>query len=360
MPGLRLINLVKRYGKTVAVNRINLEIEDGEIMTLLGPSGCGKTTTLRCIAGFLIPEEGEIYLGEQQMANLAPEKRGIGFVFQNYALWPHMTVFDNLAFGLKLRRIPKSEIKERVDEVLALVRLSGFAERYPRQLSGGQQQRIALARALIIQPRVLLLDEPLSNLDAQLREEMRFEIRELQKSLGITAVYVTHDQAEALVLSDRIAVMNNGVITQIGTPEQIYNQPNNRFVAGFIGLSSFVEGVVTRMDSTATYATVTTSDNLDIRVPGDGLSLNQKLTLAVRPEHITLKHDASVSVPKEANLLEGEVVRAAYLGDVIDYRIQVGSWVLRVHAGTDTYLPPEEKVQLIIPAEQITLIPTDL
>jgi iron(III) transport system ATP-binding protein len=188
---------------------------------------------------------------------------------------------------------------------------------------------------------------------------MRFEIRELQKSLGITAVYVTHDQAEALVLSDRIAVMHDGVITQIGTPKQIYNQPNNRFVAGFIGLSSFVEGVVTRLDSTTTYATVTTGDNLDIRVPGDGLSLNQKLTLAVRPEHITLKHDASVSVP-EANLLEGEVVRAAYLGDVIDYRIQVGSWVLRVHAGTDTYLPPEEKVQLIIPAEQITLIPTDL
>jgi spermidine/putrescine ABC transporter ATP-binding subunit len=359
MPGLRLINLVKRYGKTVAVNRINLEIEDGEIMTLLGPSGCGKTTTLRCIAGFLIPEEGEIYLGDQQMANLVPEKRGIGFVFQNYALWPHMTVFDNLAFGLRLRRIAKSEIKKRVDEVLELVRLSGFAERYPRQLSGGQQQRIALARALVIQPRVLLLDEPLSNLDAQLREEMRFEIRELQKSLGITAVYVTHDQAEALVLSDRIAVMHDGVITQIGTPEQIYNQPNNRFVAGFIGLSSFVEGTVTQLESETTYATVTTNDDLDIRVPGNDLSLNQKVTLAIRPEHITLRHDASVAVPENANLLKGEVVRAAYLGDVIDYRIQVGSWVLRLHTGTDTYLHPQETAQLIIPVERITLIPVD-
>ena len=359
MPGLHLVNLLKRFGPTIAVDGINLNIEDGEIMTLLGPSGCGKTTTLRCIAGFLIPDEGDIYLGDQQITGLSPEKRGIGFVFQNYALWPHMTVFDNLAFGLRLRRVRKAEIKKRVGEALELVRLGGFAERYPRQLSGGQQQRIALARALVIQPRVLLLDEPLSNLDAQLREEMRFEIRELQKSLDITAVYVTHDQAEALVLSDRIAVMNEGIITQIGTPQQIYNQPNNRFVAGFIGLSSFVEGVVTQLDSTASHATVTTSDDLDIRVPGDSLSLNQKLTLAVRPEHITLKHDASVPVPQEANLLEGEVVRAAYLGDVIDYRIQVGTWLLRVHTGTDTYLQRDEKVQLIIPVERITLIPTD-
>jgi iron(III) transport system ATP-binding protein len=359
MPGLRLERLIKRFGQTIAVDGIDLKIEDGEIMTLLGPSGCGKTTTLRCIAGFLIPDDGEIYLGEQQITDLLPEKRGIGFVFQNYALWPHMTVFDNLAFGLRLRHVPRTEIKKRVNEALALVRLSGFAERYPRQLSGGQQQRIALARALVIQPQVLLLDEPLSNLDAQLREEMRFEIRELQKSLGITAVYVTHDQAEALVLSDRIAVMNQGVITQIGTPQQIYNQPNNRFVAGFIGLSSFVEGIVTQLDSSLTYATVTTSDNLDIRVPGDSLSLNQKITLAVRPEYITLKLDDSVAMPEEANLLEGEVVRVAYLGDVIDYRVQVGSWVLRLHTDTDTYLQLKDKVQLIIPVERITLIPAD-
>jgi iron(III) transport system ATP-binding protein len=359
MPGLRLVNLLKRFGKTTAVNSIDLEIEDGEIMTLLGPSGCGKTTTLRCIAGFLIPDEGKIYLGDQQMTDLPPEKRGIGFVFQNYALWPHMTVFDNLAFGLRLRRVAKSQVKTRVDEALAMVRLSGFAERYPRQLSGGQQQRIALARALVIEPRVLLLDEPLSNLDAQLREEMRFEIRELQKNLGITAVYVTHDQAEALVLSDRIAVMNNGIITQIGTPKQIYNQPNNRFVAGFIGLSSFVEGTVTGRDSAGTYATVTTNDQVDIRVLGGNLSRNQKVTLAIRPEHISLKNDASVIVPRDANLLQGEVLRTAYLGDVIDHRIQVGSWVLRVHTGTHTHLRPQEKVLLIIPPERITLIPTD-
>lgn len=357
MPGLRLVNLVKRFGQTTAVDHINLEIEDGEILTLLGPSGCGKTTTLRCIAGFLIPDAGEIYLGERQMTNLPPEKRGIGFVFQNYALWPHMTVYDNLGFGLRLRRISRTEIKTRIDEALALVRLSGFADRYPRQLSGGQQQRIALARALVIEPGVLLLDEPLSNLDAQLREEMRFEIRELQKKLGITAVYVTHDQAEALALSDRIAVMNRGVMTQIGTPEQIYNQPSNRFVAGFIGLSSFVEGTVTEFNQATGYAVVTTSDQVKICVPGDKLSLDQKITMAIRPEHITLKNDSSVHVPEHVNLLQGRIIRAAYLGDVIDYRIGIGDWVLRVHTATDKILRPQEQVQLIIPPEQITLIP---
>jgi spermidine/putrescine ABC transporter ATP-binding subunit len=357
MPALHLVGLLKRFGRTTAVDRIHLEIQDGEIMTLLGPSGCGKTTTLRCIAGFLIPDDGNIYLGDQEMTHLPPEKRGIGFVFQNYALWPHMTVFDNLAFGLRLRRVAKSKVKQRVDEALAMVRLSDFAERYPRQLSGGQQQRIALARALVIQPRVLLLDEPLSNLDAQLREEMRFEIRELQKNLGITAVYVTHDQAEALVLSDRIAVMNDGVVTQIGTPQQIYNQPNNRFVAGFIGLSSFVEGMVTNLNPGASYATVTTSDQVDIRVPRDNLALNQKVTLAIRPEHISLKNDPSKHIPEHDNLLDGEVVRKAYLGDVIDYRIQVANWVLRVHTDTDTHLRPKERVQLFVPAERITLIP---
>jgi spermidine/putrescine ABC transporter ATP-binding subunit len=359
MPGLRLVNLLKRFGKTTAVDHINLEIEDGEIMTLLGPSGCGKTTTLRSIAGFLTPDEGEIYLGNQHVTNLPPEKRDIGFVFQNYALWPHMTVYDNLAFGLRLKRVPKAEAKSRVGRALDLVRLSGFADRYPRQLSGGQQQRIALARALVIEPTVLLLDEPLSNLDAQLREEMRFEIRELQKNLGITAVYVTHDQAEALVLSDRIAVMNKGVITQIGSPKQIYNQPSNRFVAGFIGLSSFVEGTVTQFDNTETYAIVTTSDQVSIRVPGDNLLLNQKATLAIRPEHITLRDDASVPVPENANLLEGEVIRAAYLGEVIDYWIGIGDWVLRVHTGTEKVFQPKVKIQVVIPPKQITLIPEE-
>jgi spermidine/putrescine ABC transporter ATP-binding subunit len=359
MPGLRLVNLVKQFGRTRAVDHINLEIKEGEIMTLLGPSGCGKTTTLRSIAGFLIPDAGEIYLGDWRVTNLPPEKRDIGFVFQNYALWPHMKVYDNLAFGLRLRRVSKSEIKNRVDQALAMVRLSDFGDRYPRQLSGGQQQRVALARALVIEPSVLLLDEPLSNLDAQLREEMRFEIRELQRNLGITTVYVTHDQAEALALSDRIAVMNKGVITQIGLPQQIYEQPSNRFVAGFIGLSSFVEGTVTQLDQATPYAVVTTHDGVKIRISKDNLSPNQKATLAIRPEHITLRAKASLPAPQDANLLEGEVRRVAYLGQVIDYWIGVGSWTLRVHTGTDTVLRPNEKIQVVIPPEQITLIPEE-
>jgi spermidine/putrescine ABC transporter ATP-binding subunit len=357
MPSLYLENLQKQFGRTTAVDRVTLEIEDGEILTLLGPSGCGKTTTLRCIAGFVIPDDGEVYLGERRVTNLPPEKRDIGFVFQNYALWPHMTVFDNLAFGLRLKQVPRPEIKERVDKALALVRLSGFSERHPRQLSGGQQQRIALARALVIEPSVLLLDEPLSNLDAQLREEMRFEIRELQKNLAITAVYVTHDQAEALALSDRIAVMNKGVLTQVGTPEQIYNHPSNRFVAGFIGLSSFVEGTVTQLNPATDRAVVTTPDQVNISVPGHGLQLNQKVTLAIRPEHITLANGQVA--PEGANVLRGEVIRAAYLGDVIDYRIAIGQWLLRVHTATEVMLSPGENVQLAIPPQQITLIPDE-
>jgi len=357
MPGLRLENLVKQFGRTMAVDGINLDIMDGEILTLLGPSGCGKTTTLRCIAGFIIPTEGEIYLGDRRVTTLPPDKRDIGFVFQNYALWPHMTVYDNLAFGLRLRRIPKREIKGRVDKALEMVRLGGFAERYPRQLSGGQQQRIALARALVIEPTVLLLDEPLSNLDAQLREEMRFEIRELQKSLGITAVYVTHDQAEALALSDRIAVMNKGLITQMGTPSEIYNQPSNRFVASFIGLSSFVEGTVTQVNGDPTYAVVTTPDQVKIRVLRSNLTPNQKVTMAIRPEYITVKTEATLPAPEKANLLEGEVIRAAYLGDVIDYRIGLGQWILRVNTPAEQILQPGEKVQLIIPPERVTIIP---
>jgi spermidine/putrescine ABC transporter ATP-binding subunit len=360
MPGLRLENLFKQFGKTVAVDHINLDIEDGEILTMLGPSGCGKTTTLRCIAGFTIPNNGNIFLGSRNVTGLPPEKREIGFVFQNYALWPHMTVFDNLAFGLRLQRIPKSAIKSKVENVLDLVRLGGFAERYPRQLSGGQQQRIALARALVIEPSVLLFDEPLSNLDAQLREEMRFEIRELQKKLGITAVYVTHDQAEALALSDRIAVMNKGIITQIGTPEQIYSRPSNRFVAGFIGLSSFVEGTVVQVNRTTGYAVVSNGGEANIRVPAQNLRENQKVTIAIRPEYITMQPNPTTPVPDNANVLQGEVIRAAYLGDVIDYRIGLGQWVLRVHTEAEKVLHPGDKVQLIIPPERVTLIPESL
>lgn len=354
MPGLRLINLSKKFGKTAAVQDLNLEIQDGEIMTLLGPSGCGKTTTLRCIAGLLKPDEGEIYLGEKSMTDLPPERRGIGLVFQNYALWPHMTVYGNLAFGLQLRGVPKEEIRKRIGEALALVRLSGLEERYPRQLSGGQQQRVALARALVIEPGVLLLDEPLSNLDAQLREEMRFEIRELQKKLGITAVYVTHDQAEALVLSDRIAILHEGRLVQVGSPEEIYNRPGNKFVAGFIGLTSFLEGFIARFDEG--YAVVKTEDNLEIRVRSAELPVGQKVTLAIRPEHIRLLPDETAVKPSDVNLFEGTVIRGAYLGDVFDYRIKVGEWILRANLGTERALKADQRVWVTFSPDDITLI----
>lgn len=356
MPGLRLENLSKRFGKTVAVDSLDLEIRDGEIMTLLGPSGCGKTTTLRCIAGLLTPDEGEIYLGDERVTDLPPERRGVGLVFQNYALWPHMTVYDNLAFGLQLRRVARAEVRRRIGEALAMVRLSGFEERYPRQLSGGQQQRVALARALVIEPKLLLLDEPLSNLDAQLREEMRFEIRELQKNLGITSVYVTHDQAEALVLSDRIAILHEGRLVQVGSPAEIYNRPGNRFVAGFIGLTSFVEGTIVRQDTAQGYVVVRTRDGLELRARSDVLQPGQEVTVAIRPEHIELYTETPAARAAEANFLTGKVLRGAYLGDVVDYRIRVGEWILRAHAGTETILKPDQQVFLTISPDQVTLI----
>jgi iron(III) transport system ATP-binding protein len=356
MPDLRLMNLGKQFGKTTAVENLDLEIHDGEIMTLLGPSGCGKTTTLRCIAGLLNPDEGEIYLGERRITDLPPEKRGVGLVFQNYALWPHMTVYQNLGFGLQLKRVSKEEAKKRIDDALAMVRLSGFEERYPRQLSGGQQQRVALARALVIEPSLLLLDEPLSNLDAQLREEMRFEIRELQKKLGVTSVYVTHDQAEALVLSDRIAILHQGRLVQVGTPEEIYNRPGNKFVAGFIGLTSFVEGQVTHFEDDHAYAIVETPDKLAIRARATGLALDQKVTLAIRPEHMEVCDEGALPPSPPTNLFQGKVLRGAYLGDIIDYRIQVGNWTLRAHTPTDRVLSPGQVVWLAFSPERVTWI----
>lgn len=357
MPDLHLRSLAKRFGETVAVDDLSLEIQDGEIMTLLGPSGCGKTTTLRCVAGFVNPDAGDVYLGDERITDLPPERRDIGFVFQNYALWPHMTVYQNLAFGLELRRLSKDEIRRRIQETLALVHMSDLEYRRPRQLSGGQQQRVALARALVLQPSVLLLDEPLSNLDAQLREEMRFEIRELQKQLGITSIYVTHDQAEALVLSDRIAVLHQGKMVQVGTPDEIYNRPSNRFVAGFVGLTSFIEGSISGFDETSGFAMVRTKDGLIIEVEGHDLSPGQPVTLSIRPEHLRLSRDRHEAPAENYNVLEGEVHRAAYLGDVVDYRIQVGDWELRAHSPTDEALSRGEYVFIIFSPERVTVIP---
>ncbi|MDH4291869.1 MAG: ABC transporter ATP-binding protein, partial [Dehalococcoidia bacterium] len=250
MAFIKIENLFKKFGKVAAVNHVWLEVKQGEILTLLGPSGCGKTTTLRCIAGLERPDEGDVIIDGKSMFSqgfVPPSKREIGMVFQNYAVWPHMRVFDNVAYGLKIQKLPKNVIKKKVTENLESLGLTGLEKRFPGQLSGGQQQRVALARALVGNPKVLLLDEPLSNLDAKLREKMRFEIKSLVRRMGITSVYVTHDQAEAMVISDRVSVMNAGDIVQVGTPEEIYKKPANRFVADFIGTTNFIPGEISEL-----------------------------------------------------------------------------------------------------------------
>jgi ABC-type Fe3+/spermidine/putrescine transport system ATPase subunit len=241
---ISLRDIIKRFGTLEAVSRVSLEIQDGELFTLLGPSGCGKTTILRLIGGFHAPNQGEVYFGERRVTPIPPYERNIGMVFQNYALWPHMTIFDNVAYGLKLKKLAGREIESKVHHALGLVNLKGLEKRYPGQLSGGQQQRVALARALVLNPDVLLLDEPLSNLDAKIRIQVRAEIRKLQKELAITTIYVTHDQEEALTLSDRIAVLNHGQLQQLGSPLELYERPANPFVADFIGINNLIPGQV--------------------------------------------------------------------------------------------------------------------
>src|SRR5512136_1009522 len=241
---IQLQDIVKKFGNLEAVSHVSLQIRDGELFTLLGPSGCGKTTILRLIGGFHRPDEGEVYFGEKAVSGIPPYERNIGMVFQNYALWPHMTIFDNIAYGLKLKKFSRDDISSKVLHALKLVNLAGLERRYPGQLSGGQQQRVALARALVLNPDVLLLDEPLSNLDAKIRIQVRAEIRKLQKDLAITTIYVTHDQEEALTLSDRIAVVDHGKLQQLGSPRDLYERPENPFVADFIGINNLIAGEV--------------------------------------------------------------------------------------------------------------------
>ncbi|MCX7779535.1 MAG: ABC transporter ATP-binding protein [Negativicutes bacterium] len=319
MAEVRINSVSKLFGEVKAVDNFNAVIRDGEFVSILGPSGCGKTTMLRMIAGFEKPSLGEIYIGEQLVSSAAkslfvpPEKRNIGMVFQSYAVWPHMTVFDNVAYPLKIKGYSKNDIKSKTDKALELVHLDGYAARIPSQLSGGQQQRVALARALVSEPKLLLLDEPLSNLDAKLRESMRFEIKDLQKKLKITVIYVTHDQGEAMAMSDRIVVMNKGVIQQIGTPTDVYETPANRIIADFIGLVNFLPGEI--KDGMAT-------------IPGLGLSLAAPevpagaATVAIRPENIT--------IGRAGGRLSGTLVHKFYLGDAVDWRVEAGGFILRV------------------------------
>ncbi len=318
MSDVELSGLTKRYGETLAVADVSLRVEEGEFFSLLGPSGCGKTTTLRMIAGFVRPNEGQVFIGGEDMTLLPPERRGIGIVFQNYAIFPHMTVFDNIAFGLKMRKVPKREIRGRVGKALEQVNLDGYERRYQRELSGGEQQRVALARVLITEPKILLLDEPLSALDKKLREEMKYWIKELQQSLGITTVYVTHDQGEALTMSDRIAVMNRARVVQIGAPDTIYEHPADRFVTDFIGESNILEARVAAVDADVCRIAV---GRVELAAPRrDGIEAGQPVGFVVRPERVLIGAAAEAAGGTTAT---ATVVDRSYQGAIIRYRMRL-------------------------------------
>lgn len=308
-----LKDIVVDFDGQKVLDGLSLDIHDKEFVTFLGPSGCGKTTTLRVIAGFVTPKSGNVFFDGKDIANMPPYKRPVNTVFQKYALFPHLNVFENVAFGLRLKKMSEEEIRPKVLEMLEIVGLKGFERRSIHQLSGGQQQRVALARALVAQPGLLLLDEPLSNLDAKLRESMRFEILSIQKALGITVVYVTHDQGEAMAMSDRVVVMSKGVVQQIGAPHEIYTNPANKMVADFIGLVNFMQGEVSD-DRVYLQGTTASFPNTS--------GVSGSATIAVRPENITMS--------RGGGMLEGTLTHRFYLGDAVDYRVTVGDHDVRV------------------------------
>ncbi len=321
---IELINVSKDYEGDAALQNVDLYIRDGEFLTLLGPSGCGKTTMLRIIAGFVLPTSGKVLMDGEDLSGVPPYKRRVNTVFQKYALFPHLNVFDNIAFGLKIKQVPKSEIERRVNSMLEMVNLKGYDKRWVDQLSGGQQQRVAIARALVNEPEVLLLDEPLGALDLQLRKEMQVELKRMQQSLGITFVYVTHDQEEALTMSDTIAVMRGGVIQQIGTPQDIYNEPKNAFVADFIGESNILPGIM--------------KDDFKVEFNGreyecvdKGFGKNEPVEVVVRPE------DVDIVDPYNAHF-EGEVKSILFMGVHYEIRVESGGFVWTIHS-TDPVMP---------------------
>jgi iron(III) transport system ATP-binding protein len=326
-------SLTKKFGDFTAVDDFSLSIQEGEFIALVGPSGCGKTTTLRCVAGFIPVDHGEITLGDRVLSSnkimLPPEKRNMAMVFQSYAVWPHKTVFKNISFGLELRKTPKPEIRERVMESLELTKLSGLEKRYPNELSGGQQQRVALARGLVVEPEILLLDEPLSNLDATLREEMRFDLREIQQELKITSIYVTHDQAEAMVIADRIVVMKDGKIEQVGGAKDIYHFPGTSFVASFVGTTNVLNGEVKSIEPGAFIIETEQKILMKIQVTATNhaLGVGDNVAVSIRPESIAIENS---KLEKSVNLYEGTVSGKTFLGNYYDYRINIHDQVLRV------------------------------
>lgn len=317
---ITLSSVTKKFGETIAVNDVSLQIESGEFFSLLGPSGCGKTTTLRIIGGFVFPDEGEVHINGELMEDTPPYRRPVNTVFQNYALFPHKTVAQNIAFGLQMKKLAKAEIADAVERSLDLVQLQGYGERKPDELSGGERQRVALARALINEPTILLLDEPLSALDLKLRKQMQLELKVLQRKVGITFVYVTHDQGEALTLSDRIAVMNEGNILQVGTPYEIYDSPQNRFVADFIGTSNFIDGIIVGSDGELAEIMTDTNPPFNfICKHNEVIQIDTAVTVIVRPERIIISEEPNQNIP---NCLRGIIQDESYLGTTVQYTVQ--------------------------------------
>ena len=347
MASVDLRGLTKRYGAVAAVDDVSLRIDHGQLVCLLGPSGCGKTTTLRLIAGFLEPTDGEIHVGDRMVSSpartLPPEQRNMSMIFQSYALWPHMTVAENIVYGLRLRKMDRDTIAKKLAAILATTKLEPLAQRYPGELSGGQQQRVALARALIVEPETLLLDEPLSNLDANLREEMRFEIRRLHDQYRYTTVYVTHDQSEAMTTADVIAVMNGGRIDQLGTPEDVYAKPQSEFVARFIGASNVIKGTARDADHVSFAGTT-------LRVTGAKLSAGQSAAVAIRQHDILL----STQTPAGSeNTVKATVARQTYLGASRDYVVETADGTsLRVVTPTETAVSKGSEVWLTLPPDR--------
>lgn len=321
--GVSIKNMTKIFvtnknTKVTAVNNVNLEIEPGEFVTLLGPSGCGKTTLLRMVAGFETLTEGDIFIGKENVKKMTPDKRDTSLVFQNYALFPHMNVYDNIAYGLKLQDIPKSEVDRRVEKILDLMKMEGFANRVPSQMSGGQQQRVSLARALVMEPGVLLFDEPLSNLDAKLRIHMRDEIRKIQKKVGITSIYVTHDQAEAMGLSDKVVILKDGVIQQVGSPREIYQKPINAFVAGFIGRANIIDGIIKESKGNE-YIVDIKGKEFKVKSSNE-YSIKENVKLVIRPESIIV----------EDNTYETTVAKSLFMGQNHEYEVMWEGEILQI------------------------------
>ncbi len=358
MVEIRTENLRKTFGEVIATDEVNITIEEGELATLLGPSGCGKTTLLRLIAGFYVPDRGRIFFDNRDITNVPAHKRNTGMCFQNYALWPHMTVFDNVAYGLKLKRInnmryTKAAVERRVNNTLSLVRMGDLGHRHIHQLSGGQQQRVALARALVIEPDVLLLDEPLSNLDAKLRIEMREEIIRIHNEMSITTVYVTHDQHEALSISDRVAVMDEGYVQQFDTPRQIYATPQTVFVADFIGQCTFIDGVV---ESVNDVIKVQIPNNQSVvgqtTIDGYPFEVNEVVKAAIRPEDLHLQRESASD-----NEIVGKVTRTIYIGNAMEIYFQVGEISAQALLEPDSEIKEGDNIHLFAPSDEVMILP---